>query len=206
MNFVVKILKMSRTESTNETYSENLDNNQCEQLPDNRDPDMRKLIQRQLMLVFHTDQCQKRTYGNPSDNLIQDVNKCNPIHCKTMKELLNHFTNCKMDKDCTMPHCSSSRQMVIHWKNCSQSNCSVCLPVKQAGRANHGSAQMSPGDGNMVNSQQVMRNAQQSNQSRQLQGAQAPNVLQQRPLPVSYWRYFHKKTKHFQKINIAFLV
>lgn len=86
------------------------------------------MITQQLILLLHAHKCQK---------LRRD---CSLPHCKTMKEVLNHMTNCEVNKDCLVAHCSSSRQIISHWKNCKRPNCSVCSPIKNHNKGNNSSS------------------------------------------------------------------
>ncbi|KAL3086952.1 hypothetical protein niasHT_021816 [Heterodera trifolii] len=87
-----------------------------------RDPEKRKLIQQQLVLLLHAQKCQQIERSEP----LQNRAPCTLPYCSLMKGVLEHMVGCSAGRQCQYAHCASSRQIIAHWKDCRKDDCSVC--------------------------------------------------------------------------------
>ncbi|XP_072042863.1 uncharacterized protein [Amphiura filiformis] len=86
-----------------------------------------QLIQQWLELLLHAHKCQRR-----ENQASGEITECTFSHCRTMKDVLNHMTNCQAGYSCQDVHCASSRQIISHWIKCTRSDCPTCMPLKNA--------------------------------------------------------------------------
>lgn len=93
----------------------------------------------QLTLFYHAMVCRQRKQCIIASE------------CTAMKDLHSHMNICKVNKDCSVSRCSTTKAITDHWKNCSQSDCQMCLPLRQCRFANYLHPKMSYLEARVVN-------------------------------------------------------
>ncbi|KAK8964693.1 Histone acetyltransferase HAC1 [Platanthera guangdongensis] len=73
---------------------------------------------RWLLLLLHSRKC-------PSSK-----GQCREINCSTVQQLWMHIDTCN-SKECMFPRCSQSRKLFNHHMICKETDCPVCIPVKE---------------------------------------------------------------------------
>nr|XP_023663104.1 uncharacterized protein LOC111841526 [Paramormyrops kingsleyae] len=76
-----------------------------------------ELIQAQLLLLLHAQECQQRKQAN------EEEWSCTKPQCYNMRKVLKHMDSCQADMTCQEHLCTFSRQLISHWEFCTQDDC-----------------------------------------------------------------------------------
>ncbi|KAA3672413.1 E1A/CREB-binding protein [Paragonimus westermani] len=82
------------------------------------------LMQQQLALLLHAEQCRRLENKGIASN-------CMINHCCAMRQVLSHIEKCLCDEGCNFAHCRSSKLILRHFHLCNRKLCEVCNAVQK---------------------------------------------------------------------------